>query len=53
LQLILRQWSTDLEAPIFSIDYSLAPESPFPAAFEECFYAYAWALKNCHLLGYF
>ncbi|KAG8433862.1 hypothetical protein GDO86_012289 [Hymenochirus boettgeri] len=47
----LRTWAQDLEAPILSIDYSLAPEAPFPRALEECFYAYCWALKNCRLLG--
>ncbi|XP_069802545.1 hormone-sensitive lipase isoform X2 [Dendropsophus ebraccatus] len=47
----LRTWAQDLEAPILSVDYSLAPEAPFPRALEECFYAYCWALKNCRLLG--
>uniref|UniRef100_A0A8C9VIL1 Hormone-sensitive lipase n=1 Tax=Scleropages formosus TaxID=113540 RepID=A0A8C9VIL1_SCLFO len=48
----LRSWSQDLAVPILSVDYSLAPEAPFPRALEECFYAYCWALKNCHLLGW-
>ncbi|XP_054855795.1 hormone-sensitive lipase isoform X2 [Eublepharis macularius] len=47
----LKSWAQELDAPILSIDYSLAPEAPFPRALEECFYAYCWALKNCHLLG--
>ncbi|XP_033730762.1 hormone-sensitive lipase-like, partial [Pecten maximus] len=47
----LRQWAKDLNAPILSIDYSLSPEHPFPRALEECFYAYAWAVKNCRSLG--
>ncbi|XP_042295971.1 hormone-sensitive lipase isoform X2 [Sceloporus undulatus] len=47
----LKSWAQELGAPILSIDYSLAPEAPFPRALEECFYAYCWALKNCHLLG--
>ncbi|KAJ7303994.1 hypothetical protein JRQ81_011511 [Phrynocephalus forsythii] len=47
----LKAWAQELGAPILSIDYSLAPEAPFPRALEECFYAYCWALKNCHLLG--
>ncbi|KAM4630567.1 lipase, hormone-sensitive a isoform 1-T2 [Polymixia lowei] len=47
----LRSWSKDLGVPILSVDYSLSPEAPFPRALEECFYAYCWALKNCHLLG--
>jgi hormone-sensitive lipase len=40
-----------LDVPIISIDYSLAPEAPFPRAVEEVFYAYCWALKNSELLG--
>ncbi|CAB1351234.1 unnamed protein product, partial [Coregonus sp. 'balchen'] len=47
----LKSWSKDLNVPILSVDYSLAPEAPFPRALEECFYAYCWALKDCHLLG--
>lgn len=47
----LREWAVSLNVPILSIDYSLAPESPFPRALEEVFYAYCWALKNCELLG--
>ncbi|KAM3922497.1 hormone-sensitive lipase isoform 2-T2 [Leptodactylus fuscus] len=47
----LRTWAQELEAPILSVDYSLAPEAPFPRALEECFYAYCWALQHCRLLG--
>ncbi|KAJ1133164.1 hypothetical protein NDU88_011461 [Pleurodeles waltl] len=47
----LKSWAHDLDAPILSIDYSLAPQAPFPRALEECFFAYCWAIKNCHLLG--
>lgn len=47
----LRTWAQELEAPILSVDYSLAPEAPFPRALEECFYAYCWALTHCRLLG--
>ncbi|KAG5270956.1 hypothetical protein AALO_G00174230 [Alosa alosa] len=47
----LKGWSQDLGVPILSVDYSLAPEAPFPRALEECFFAYCWALKNSHLLG--
>ncbi|XP_069041394.1 hormone-sensitive lipase isoform X2 [Lepisosteus oculatus] len=48
----LKSWTQALGVPILSVDYSLAPEAPFPRALEECFYAYCWALKNCHLLGW-
>uniref|UniRef100_A0A8C5QH12 Hormone-sensitive lipase n=1 Tax=Leptobrachium leishanense TaxID=445787 RepID=A0A8C5QH12_9ANUR len=47
----LKTWAQELEAPILSVDYSLAPEAPFPRALEECFYAYCWALRYCRLLG--
>ncbi|XP_076611395.1 lipase, hormone-sensitive a [Chaetodon auriga] len=47
----LRIWSKELNVPVLSVDYSLSPEAPFPRALEECFYAYCWALNNCHLLG--
>jgi acetyl esterase/lipase len=47
----LKDWAVKLSCPILSIDYSLAPEAPFPRALEEVFYAYCWALKNAELLG--
>ncbi|KAJ6634788.1 Hormone-sensitive lipase [Pseudolycoriella hygida] len=50
-ELYLREWAVALDVPIFSVDYSLAPDAPFPRAVEEVFYAYCWAIKNCSLLG--
>ncbi|CAG9766982.1 unnamed protein product [Ceutorhynchus assimilis] len=47
----LRDWAKRLNVPIVSIDYSLAPEAPFPRAHEEIFYAYCWVLKNHSFLG--
>ena len=51
IQVYLRHWVKDLDTPMLCVDYSLAPDHPFPRAFQECFYAYAWAVKNCHKLG--
>lgn len=42
----------DLESTVIvSIDYSVAPEAPYPRAAQECFYAYAWCLEHAALLG--
>ncbi|UJR31696.1 hypothetical protein I4U23_019177 [Adineta vaga] len=51
-EIYLKPWALGLEIPIVSIDYSLAPEYPYPRAIEECFYAYAWVLKNANKLGW-
>ncbi|CAF1025090.1 unnamed protein product [Rotaria sordida] len=51
-EVYLKPWALGLKIPIVSVDYSLAPEYPFPRAVEECFYAYAWILKNAHKLGW-
>ncbi|XP_068146798.1 hormone-sensitive lipase [Drosophila tropicalis] len=50
-ELYLRDWAVALDCPILSVDYSLAPEAPFPRALEEVFYAYCWMLKNTSILG--
>ncbi|EKF85217.1 alpha/beta hydrolase [Methanobacterium formicicum] len=31
---------------VFSVDYSLAPENPFPAAIEDCIQSYLWLLDE-------
>lgn len=50
-ELYLRDWAVSLNTPILSVDYSLAPEAPFPRALEEVFYAYCWMVKNASSLG--
>eukprot|EP01135_Chromosphaera_perkinsii_P009737 Nk52_evm2s1869 gene=Nk52_evmTU2s1869 len=50
-QSYLKSWAKDLGCTVLSIDYSLAPEFPFPRQVEECFYAYAWALTHCEEIG--
>ncbi|CAF0709865.1 unnamed protein product [Brachionus calyciflorus] len=51
-EIYLKPWCKELKVPIVSVDYSLAPEHAFPRASEECFYVYAWCLKNKELLGW-
>lgn len=50
-EVYLREWAVRLHIPILSVDYSLAPQAAYPRALEEVFYAYCWAIQNCHLLG--
>jgi len=50
-EVYLRRWSCDLDIPILSVDYTLAPERQFPSQLEEIFFAYCWALNNASLLG--
>ncbi|OQR71562.1 hormone-sensitive lipase-like, partial [Tropilaelaps mercedesae] len=51
-EIYLRQWAADLEMPLLSLDYSLAPQAPFPRALEELFYAYAWIVNNPFAVGW-
>jgi hormone-sensitive lipase len=50
-EMYLKEWAREFNAPILSVDYSLAPEHPYPAAANESFYAYCWALQNAPSLG--
>jgi len=51
-EIYLKPWCKELRIPIVSMDYSLAPEYPYPRAAQECFYIYAWCLLNKNMLGW-
>uniref|UniRef100_F1KVG3 Hormone-sensitive lipase n=1 Tax=Ascaris suum TaxID=6253 RepID=F1KVG3_ASCSU len=48
----LRTWAKLLNCPVVSVDYSLAPENPFPRPTEEVLYAYAYVINNAALMGW-
>eukprot|EP00912_Choanoflagellata_sp_UC4_P001757 UC4_evm3s1127 len=47
----LRRWARETEAPILSVDYTLAPEATHEQIVLECFFAYCWAISHADCLG--
>ena len=44
-QSYLKMWAKQLGIPILSVDYSVAPEAPYPRAVEEVLFAY-WEVNT-------
>jgi acetyl esterase len=49
--LVARRLATESGAAVFSVDYRLAPEHPFPIPLDDCHAALAWVVANADDLG--
>lgn len=51
-QVYTNVWARDVGVPVFSIDYRLAPQHPFPAGLDDVWQAFNWILLHgCAQLG--
>ena len=49
--LLVRRIAAETGAAVFSVEYRLAPEHPFPIPLDDCYAALAWVVQNAEDLG--
>ncbi|CAD8149587.1 unnamed protein product [Paramecium octaurelia] len=47
-QTYTRKWANNMKVPIFSIDYKMAPDHPYPAGLDDCWQAYMFIITFIH-----
>jgi hormone-sensitive lipase len=48
MQIYTRKWANALGIPIFSIDYRMVPDFPFPTAPKDCYIVYQFIVNHIH-----
>lgn len=48
MQIYTRRWTNELDIPIFSVDYRMPPQHPFPQAPYDCLLAYQFLINHVH-----
>jgi len=48
MQVFTCKWAKEVGVPVFSIDYRMPPEYPFPIAAHDCLTAYRFIVNHIH-----